>query len=227
MGVSPPREAAPGQSCKSKRRPPTTLETVDQALKSGRLHALSPHHLSRDQLAKNLKARHENRNQRGSWGKRNQKVAPSSLLPSVPLSNQTVDECARTNRNLDECAQTPRTRFDSEVTWLMYDEGEGCKTSKKPRSIIKQLRPDGQQPEMRPRCMQLSGKQDWYPKEGDSVVAKVDFHADGKSKTYLSRGLPGAVVSIAADGAAVIDFHGLEKCQWVYRHNFDKLQKVN
>jgi len=58
------------------------------------------------------------------------------------------------------------------------------------------------------------------------VIAKVEFLADGKSKMALRQGLKGVVESIAADGAAVIDFAGVDKLQWVYRGNFDKLEKL-
>ncbi len=35
------------------------------------------------------------------------------------------------------------------------------------------------------------------------------------------------MVSVTRDGDVVVDVGGGYKCQWVYRNNLDKLQKVN
>lgn len=126
---------------------------------------------------------------------------------------------------VDECAKKRSASFDPEVVWLFHEEDQPQR-SVPPPSMIKALRPDGQDPALKPRCMQLAFEQGWYPEAGDPVITKVEFQADGKSKTALRQGCKGVVESISADGAAVIDFKGIDKKQWVYRGNLSKLEKM-
>jgi hypothetical protein len=150
------------------------------------------------------------RNVKGRWQNEGLDKALSMSLPGQAL---------------DECAETRHARFDPDVIWLYHDEemrrGGGLLSK-----TIQPLRPDGQQPALRPRRMQIPCDQECDHEVGDAVITRMSFEADGKSKTPLRQGMRGEVIEKAADGAALIDFAEVDKYQWIYPGNFDKLHNL-
>ena len=60
---------------------------------------------------------------------------------------------------------------------------------------------------------------------GDVIRVQEEFESNNKVKVKLERGVRGDVTKIGKNGRALIAFDGVAVKQWVFRSNFDKLER--